>query len=134
MSQSIYSFIKSLICYANSFDPTWFRVRSPRDVGNRVNLVSSNPIMMLVIARRISQYEIPSHSPQQSDYTVLWDREKLKNYDGVATVKRMMANVKKIILKLIPETIKFFLKRKIYPSPFNGLFFTKFNHDMEVKE
>jgi len=52
-----------------------YQVKDPIQVGNRVGLVSRNPVMIIASAIRKSDDEIFRAIPQQSDYQKLWDRE-----------------------------------------------------------
>jgi SAM-dependent methyltransferase len=51
---------------------TVYSVRDPNEVGGRVGLVTSSPVMLLLEAERQSAGEILTSFPQQSDYSVLW--------------------------------------------------------------
>jgi hypothetical protein len=51
----------------------WYEVRDPAEVGERVVLQNSRPVVIQVLARRVSQVEPFASAPQQSDYTVKWD-------------------------------------------------------------
>jgi hypothetical protein len=61
-----------------------YQVADPAQVGSRVGLQSSSPVMMMVDARKISDVEPFAAPPQQSDYVVAW---KGKN-DGPAESRR----------------------------------------------
>lgn len=63
--------VKLILC---EVDPRgrWYEVVDPAKAGRRVEMVNSKPAYLMVLARRVRQSPILSVTPQQSDYTVLW--------------------------------------------------------------
>lgn len=51
---------------------TWYRVRDPAHVHERVTLTGPEPVYLLVVARRVAGGPLFSENPQQSDYATLW--------------------------------------------------------------
>ena len=51
-----------------------FAVTDPKDVRQRVGLLSQRPVMMLLVARKIEHVEPFATPPLQSDYTVAWEQ------------------------------------------------------------
>jgi hypothetical protein len=50
----------------------WFEVADPKKIKDRVTLVNQKPLYLLVLAQKISEKEIFSVIPQQSDYAAKW--------------------------------------------------------------
>ena len=50
----------------------WYEVPDPNVIRSRVELISFTPIQMLVQARKVKMAEIFATTPQQSDYSALW--------------------------------------------------------------
>ena len=63
----------SMIAFEERENPVWYQVANPREVGGRVTLANDHPVFLLVVARRTRLAPIFEHTPQQSDYTVIWD-------------------------------------------------------------
>ena len=50
----------------------WYEVPDPNVIRSRIQLISFTPVQMLVQARKVKVAEIFATTPQQSDYSVLW--------------------------------------------------------------
>ena len=50
----------------------WYEVPDPNAIRSRVQLISFTPIQMLVQARKVKNAEVFATTPQQSDYSALW--------------------------------------------------------------
>jgi hypothetical protein len=61
----------------------WLHVRDPAEVGRRVEMTSSRPVLIYALARRISAVAPFSAWPQQSDYVTAWGAG-----DGVSLRRR----------------------------------------------
>jgi hypothetical protein len=66
-----YEMVKAIVCEVNP-DAPWYQVVDPAKAQRRVELVTTRPAYLLILARRISRVPLLSTTPQQSDYTVLW--------------------------------------------------------------
>ncbi len=87
-----------------------YEVTDPDTVGCRVGLVSSNPILIQVVARRISDTPILETPPQQSDYQQLWNTDQQPPVPPPAAptskLRRLAGNLKRSIGQRLPETTK----------------------------
>jgi SAM-dependent methyltransferase len=52
----------------------WYRVANPIEIGARVELFNSFPLLMLVMARRLEVVPLFRVMPQQSDYVTRWNQ------------------------------------------------------------
>jgi SAM-dependent methyltransferase len=51
----------------------WYAVRDPREVKARVTFSNSSPTQMMVLAQKLEQKSLTALSPNQSDYTTVWE-------------------------------------------------------------
>jgi hypothetical protein len=58
-------------------DAQWYEISDPRKHNRRVTFMNGWPSYLLVIARKTATVPIFANSPQQSDYTVMWDGKEL---------------------------------------------------------
>jgi hypothetical protein len=81
--------IEKIFFYTDRNNSTWFEVSDPNEVKERVILSNRFPSNLFVLAKKISQAEIFSITPQQSDYQhLLWE--------GKGNVNQVQNNQKKI--------------------------------------
>jgi hypothetical protein len=66
-----YEVVRAIVCEASP-DAPWYEVVDPAIAGRRVELLSSAPMYLLIQARRAREVRVFDVTPQQSDYTVLW--------------------------------------------------------------
>lgn len=59
----------------------WFNVVDPAMMKRRVTFVNTQPVLMLVLARKVRQVEVFSAVPQQSDYAVTWQTSSALSLD-----------------------------------------------------
>lgn len=64
--------ITNLIAFEDKPEATWFTVKNPEKIKSRVLLVNSQPVYLLIIAKKIANADIFSSPPQQSDYVAMW--------------------------------------------------------------
>ena len=84
-----------------------FQVKDPILVGERVGLVTSSPVLMMIQAKRIKIKDIFDENPIQSDYTLTYENHiNLKNKTPPAKLKLIL---KKIFFKL-PKKIQYFIE------------------------
>jgi len=62
----------SLVTFEDRPGSTWYLVKSPKEVKNRVLLVNDQPVYLLVVAKKIAKVNIFDTIPQQSDYLSVW--------------------------------------------------------------
>ena len=67
--------IVDIIALEETNKSAWYSIRSPRETRSRVELRNSEPVHLLVIAKRVARKPIFEKLPQQSDYTVRWEGE-----------------------------------------------------------
>lgn len=100
-----------LICaQVENHDSRWFSVEDPKKVGERVMLLNSLPVTLMVIAQKMSDVDIFKITPQQSDYASTWaSNDSLKRGqrpEGVGITKHTYR-------RLVPNRLRVFF-RKVY--------------------
>src|SRR5580698_4586880 len=68
--------IERMIAFEDVDGAPWYAVRSPHAVRGRVTLTNSEPVFLLIIARRTVRKPIFERAPQQSDYLARWTPEE----------------------------------------------------------
>ncbi len=66
-----YEVVRAIVC-ETSPDAPWYEVVDPAIAGRRVEMLSSAPMYLLIQARRARKCPVFDTTPQQSDYTILW--------------------------------------------------------------
>lgn len=85
----------------------WFEVADPKKINSRIMLINQKPLYLLVLAQKISEREIFSVSPQQSDYAAKWTiMDSLKDRKKAEQDSR----VKSFYRKYMPVKLKSFLR------------------------
>lgn len=85
----------------------WLEVTDPQVVGHRGALVSSTPVILCLVARKVRQVE-GFHTPQQSDYLDAWSVVDSIKSD---TVREGEGRVRHLVRKYVPLPIKTMLRR-----------------------
>ncbi len=67
--------IEHMMAFEDLDDAPWYAVRSPSEVRGRVTLTNSQPVFLLIVARRVAVTPIFQQTPQQSDYVARWTPE-----------------------------------------------------------
>lgn len=62
-----------LALFETPWNGSWFEVADPQQVHSRVELSGGRPAYLLVCARRVSVRPVFEGTPQQSDYSALWN-------------------------------------------------------------
>ena len=52
----------------------WYSVRKPGELKRRIEIVTDDPILLYITARRIDERPVFTKWPQQSDYSAAWQR------------------------------------------------------------
>jgi len=65
----------------------WYRVRDPKEVGERVTLTARSRGTLYVLARREEEVPVLAQTPQQSDYAEAWATNTVDRDRGVARLK-----------------------------------------------
>ena len=109
-----------LLAFEVSPDDRWYRVSNPATVGNRVSLVNSDPVNLLVIAKRIQEEPIKFPSIQQSDYVTTWKGKDLQplEYRSRSLLSRFLRLPGKLRSALLPWCIERRIKHLISRSSF----------------
>jgi hypothetical protein len=84
---------------------TWFSVKSPLSVGERISLVNCDPTYLLVIAKKVARSPIFESLPQQSDYVAIWSQAKLSIDESISREDNKSELVK-FIIDHIPTNLK----------------------------
>ncbi len=90
-----------------SFQAKWFEVADPKKVKDRVTLVNQKPLYLMVLAQKISEREIFSVMPQQSDYAARWAVIN-SLHSGAKSVQE--SRLKFLYRKYVPVRLKTFLR------------------------
>ena len=96
-----------------SSNQTCYEVVDPDSVGSRVGLVSCAPVMIQILAKRISDASLTTF-PQQSDYESLWKAQSPfdtasapdESLQGIARMKRMAGNIKRSLVAKLPASVE----------------------------
>jgi SAM-dependent methyltransferase len=66
--------VERMLIFESRDSAQWYLVADPARIGGRVELSNSVMTYLLVQARRVKVTDLADITPQQSDYTVLWNR------------------------------------------------------------
>ncbi len=69
-----YEVVRTIVC-ETSPDAPWYEVVDPAIAGRRVEMLSSAPMYLLIQARRVRNVPVFEVTPQQSDYSILWQNK-----------------------------------------------------------
>lgn len=70
-------------------DAPFYEVQSPAKLGNRVELNSSPPVSLAVLAQKIADVPIFATPPQQSDYEAAWDTQRDQQQAPSSPLRRL---------------------------------------------
>jgi hypothetical protein len=70
--------IKAIICVQLSEGQfsDWYEVVDPKMVKNRVMFTNEHPTYLMVLAKKVNDWEVFLTSPQQSDYQMIWSKSE----------------------------------------------------------
>jgi hypothetical protein len=101
------------LVYEQPWNGSWYEVADPKQVHTRVELTNRRQTYLAVCARRIASVPIFAQTPQQSDYTVLWDHsDGPPSAAGVSWKQRLPGWVGNLYRRLHPFRPPYFQKRK----------------------
>lgn len=111
--------------------PQWFLVKDPYEVKQRVTLENEFPLYILMFAKRVANVEIFKNTPQQSDYSLIWNEKATNELPST----HVSGNRKTSILQYLTERftstyVRSKLKNMLVNNPkdiFNSNFFTPFD-------
>jgi len=92
---------------------TWYSVKNPIDVGERVTLTNGDPISLIIIAKKTARTAIFAITPQQSDYAARW-RAKASEAPSMPRRRPFLIRLAK---KLIPSTVRRTIRKAIERKP-----------------
>jgi hypothetical protein len=106
--------IERMMAFEDLDDAPWYAVRSPRDVRGRVTLTNSQPVFLLIIARRMALAPIFQSPPQQSDYLARWTPDEAPAIAPAASVRPLPIRIAKAV---IPGAVRRMLRRALERPP-----------------
>lgn len=68
---------EQMFIFEDTPDAQWVKLADPDVLGKRVEMVNSKPAYLLVQARKMSEVDIFSSVPQQSDYSATWAKNQV---------------------------------------------------------
>lgn len=74
----------SVIAFEDSPTAEWLSVKSPASANSRITLTNSNPVYLLIVAKRVENITPFTSTPQQSDYISAWNGAN-RNLDASPT-------------------------------------------------
>ena len=86
----------------------WYSVRKPAEIRQRVELLTAEPTLLFISARRIERKPVFAQWPQQSDYVATWDGKQTP----VKSTKQK--TIKESVLSFIPFARKLQTRWRIY--------------------
>lgn len=112
-----------MIAYEDVAGAPWYTVRSPREVADRVTLINSEPVYLLIIAKKIGKAEIFATQPLQSDYVAVWDKTAASGKQLPAAIKGESLLVS--VIKLLPPSVRRMLRmlRRCFVPAFDRRFY-----------
>ena len=119
--------IERMMAFEDVDDAPWYAVRSPRDARRRVTLTNSQPVFLLIIARRVALTAIFQHAPQQSDYLVHWTPDESPTIAPATAVRPLPIRIAKAVIpSAVRRSIRKALERPERPYVgFNPEFFER---------
>jgi SAM-dependent methyltransferase len=118
-----FEIMKAILCEVDAEAP-WYEVVDPARAQRRVELVNCRPAYLLVLARRVRRVPILAVTPQQSDYTALWQAPGGKADTGPAAAPAFAARVLRALGRRLAAAY-----RRVEPS---GLAARRLRPDSEV--
>jgi hypothetical protein len=100
---------QAIVFESRILPPSWYQAADPQVIGERVELINSNPTYLLIHAERVADVPIFARTPQQADYSALWTKK-----DGAPAVRPSNARKRlenwarrhnETFLKLLPGPI-----------------------------
>lgn len=116
----------NLIAFEDRPGSTWYVVKNPEDVKSRVTLVNSQPVYLLVLAKKITAVKIFNYTPQQSDYVAMWSNgSEIGEQTGATTQKAKSKMRMAIWIKnYLPFAAIHLIKSILLGHGFSSRFFT----------
>jgi hypothetical protein len=118
-----------LFCHEIGPGKSWHRMIDPSLIKNRVNLVTWNPIMMIVIARRTATGPLPEFQIQQSDYETRWSGGTLGDLPRPTGQLKFSSRAYRFAMRFIPTDLKLLIRQLVAPKSFRPEYFTNLDRD-----
>lgn len=81
--------VEAMFCVENLPGSTWYKIPDPTAINRRVEIVSSQPVHLLVAIRRVEIVDcVSSHFPSQADYEIAWAGEPKNDIQAQRTTTR----------------------------------------------
>jgi len=98
----------------------WYEVSDPNAIRSRVELITFAPLQMLVEAKRTAAVPVFATTPQQSDYSVMWQQAEhstsnVKPRDGI--LKRRLPGVARL-LHVARMGVEFYTRQSLWNRKF----------------
>ena len=96
----------------------WYSVRKPADIRQRAQLLTCEPTLLFVSARRVERKPVFAKWPQQSDYATAWATEKFESetFSKNKTFKKYVLSFSPLARKLQARWRTYKSYRKCRPS------------------
>jgi hypothetical protein len=94
----------------------WYEVADPAAVRSRVTLINHCPVLLFILATKVSDVPVLTHHPQQSDYVAVWDRASGDTHPDPARTPRLTRFAKTLLER--SATVGRLLEA-LYTSSFN---------------
>lgn len=101
--------ILRLLAFEDCPGTTYYAVKNPREVRERVTLHNRRPVYLFIIARKIATTPIFATMPQQSDYVATWQRHAAIQQEitaGTPTDQTPLGHLKARIPNSLKHAIK----------------------------
>lgn len=107
--------IEHMMAFEDLDDAPWYLVRSPTEVRGRVTLTNSQPVFLLIIARRVAATPIFQQAPQQSDYLARWAPDETPAEVPTATRARPLPI--RLAKAMVPGAVRRSIRRALERPP-----------------
>lgn len=111
--------IEHMLAYEDLPQTKWYSVERPSKIKSRVTLTNTQPVYLVVIARRTLSKVPFSSSPQQSDYVVKWEQ-------AGETAASAREKWRHRLMPWAPKVLKSFVKTLLYRG-FKSSFYKPFD-------
>jgi len=98
-------FVKQLLIEERN---KWYIASDPALINRRVTFKNSEETTLFLIAKKELIVNIFDKTPQQSDYVVLWNENKIKNSSSffIKVIRRLKVNLKNFLIKYDKDMFK----------------------------
>src|SRR3569833_2938568 len=91
----------------------WYEIPDPAVVRRRTQLVNSRSVLLFIVAKRVADVPIFESTPQQSDFSVAWEKTDEKLRPETPETESIQKRLKRIKIKLPkPKTMIFSKQRR----------------------